>query len=351
MTNLVNTQDIARKFSDSFVLVRLQLSRFGTNKIDKDKSAEFRNAHNVTSPNAAKVTKELLPKSPAIKALKSHDDATWNRLKRFGAPYSKGVVMLPATKFLEATTQLRKDLSDRDPLIKAVGEDYAMSILAAQNTLGTTFNPKDYPSLPDFLSEFSHEMDVLPVADPSQLNVVALGDAAEAIQHAVNETYREKIESLSPYVRSVLLTSLNVLSDTCQRILSKDKTKVFDSSFQNVHAAAEQAKHLNISDDEQIRNAVFQIEQTIPTHSEGIKEDKPRAAMLLSDVNAIIESLDGTPPVAEVSPCDPATQQPEPSFEDYLDKKCGYTHTEDEAQPEAQPPTDTDSKLASLGWI
>lgn len=311
MTNLVDTQDITKKFSESLVLVRLQLSRFGTDKIDKDKSKEFRDLNGVTSKDAAKVTKKLLPNSKSLEALKSHDTATWNRLKRYGAPYSKGVIMLAASKFLEATAQLRVDLANRDTFIRACGQDYDMSKAAAKATLGSTYNDADYPTTEEFLSEFTHEFDVLPIADPSQLNLAVVGEVSDAIQQAVNDTYHEKIATLSPHIRSVLLEPLVRLSETCLRILNtKGETRVFNSAFENVHSAAEQAKGLNIFDDDQIRNATYQIEQVIPRHSGGVKEDLTRCQQILSDTNSIIELLDGVAPVA-LQPCDPAETAPE----------------------------------------
>jgi hypothetical protein len=357
MTNLVETKDITKKFSESVVLVRLQLSRFGTDKIDKDKSKEFRDLNGVTSKDAAKVTKKLLPKSKSLEALKSHDAATWNRLKRHGAPYSKGVLMIAASKFLEATAQLRVDLANRGTYIRACGQDYDMSKAAAKATLGSTYNDADYPTTEEFLSEFTHEFDVLPIADPSQLNLAVMSDVSDAIQQAVNDTYHEKIATLAPHIRSVLLEPLVRLSETCQRILdTKGETRVFASAFDNVHAAAEQAKGLNIFEDDQIRNAVYQIEQVIPQHAGGIKEDLFRCNQIRIDTNSIIESLDGVPPLtgAAIWPCDPVAESPEPVHqwtEESMSEATPLTKALESVTTETNTTPADNDVLSKLGWV
>lgn len=370
MTNLVNTEDITKKFAESLVLVRLSFSKFGTEKTDKQKSKEFRTNNGVTVENAARVVKKLMPNCKSIQDVDSHDKATTNRLKRWGAPYAKGVYMIPATKFLEATSQLRKDLADRVPLIHACGEVYNLSVELAKNTLGTSFDPKDYPTHEEFLASFSHDFDVIPVANPSQLNLAVVGEASEAIQVAVNETYAEKIATLAPHIRSVLLEPLMVLSKACQRFLDDPKkSRAHDSLFENVHAAAAQAKGLNIFGDELVDNATYHIEQTIPKFSGNIKDDTHLCQRVLSDCNTVIEMLEGSVPV---EPCDPFAQvtfanEPESSLPETPVEPCDPapvisctdlnvaeepepTDEQIHAEADKAPEPSSDDILAKLGW-
>jgi hypothetical protein len=309
MTNLVETEDITQKFAESMILVHLKCHRYGSEKTDKEQTKKLRGDLGIKSSlKTHTVKKETLPIKDSMKAVETYDNTQiWGVVRKFGAPYGDSTYVIPAAKYLEFMAEMRRVFAGRADLIKTVGETYTLLVEAAKVTLATDFKANEYPKLEDVLRKYHVTFEVTPVAHPSRLKLSVMSEAAEAIQQAVNETFAEKTSKLAPYLKETLLKPLAAVSNTCQRVLSdKPGVRVHDSVFENLHEATEQAKNLNMLNDEQVDNAIFQIEQTIPRHSGGIKEDKQLCQRVLSDCHTVMESLDGTPPeMDELQPCDP----------------------------------------------
>lgn len=360
MTNLVQTQDITKKFTESLVLVHMVTSRYGTEKTDKAETKKVKDAHNIKSPHKTyKVKKDTLPIKDSIEDVRKHDtNVLWATLKRYGVRYSEGTYMIPAAKYLDFTAEMRRHLAERATKVARVGDSYNIMREAAKITLGTGYIPDEYPPVETVLAAFKVTLETMPIADPSQLRLSVVDEAAEAIQQAVNETFQEKTANLSPYLKEILLKPLNALSSGLQRNLANPKTsRLSDSLFENVHEAADQVKHLNILGDDQLTNSVYQIEQTLPRHAGGIKDNPQRHQQTLEDCNTVIESLDCVAPVVTLQPCDPAPKVeissppyiPSPMIPTDEEKMESYHNDilDEEARSLADSNTDI---LARLGW-
>lgn len=295
MTNLVETQDITRRFTESLILVELRLGTFTNSKTDKEESKKTRTNNNIKGDHA-KVVKILLPGSKILEDIKAHDRAIWAIVNRIGAPYTKGVRMVPAARYLEMTSELRVAFAKRDDLIREFASEYVTSVDAAKNDLQTLFKESDYPPVSEIVSKFSHTLNVTPVANPADLNLAVLNEAATAIQEAVNDSFKDRTESLAPYIRELLLSNLTHLSS----FLQTPEARWSDSLFSNVLDAADKAGGLNILNDDEINNAVFEIRDKLDRDREAVKNDAPLRRTVLSDCNTIIESLGGSVPPAYV---------------------------------------------------
>ena len=296
MTNLVETEDITRRFTESLILVELRLGTFSNSKTDKEESKKTRDSNNIDNDKVARVVKTLLPDSKILLDMRKHDKAIWAIVDRYGAPYTKGVRMVPAVRYLELTSDLRAAFSRRDDLIREFAAEYVAQVDAAKGQLKTLFKEKDYPPVSQIVSKFSHSLNVTPVANPSDLKLSVLDEAAAAIQEAVNDSFKDRTENLAPFIRELLLSKLSHLSS----FLQTPEAKWTESLFGNVLAAADKAKGLNILNDDEINNAVFEIHDKLDRPRESVKNDDQLRRTVLADCNTIIESLGGTPPPAYV---------------------------------------------------
>ena len=301
MTNLVETSDITRRFTESLILVELRLGSFSNSKIDKEETKKTLDSNQVNDRKVAKVIKTLLPNCQSYKDIVAHDRLIWNIVDKYGAPYSKGVRMIAATSYMEFTADLRAALAKRDELIRLFASEYVAQVQAAKSVLKTLHKDADYPDVSEIVSKFTHDLSVTPVANPSDLKLAVLDEAAAAIQEAVNDSFKDRTESLAPYLRELLLgdPEKNGLLHLSAFLQSPD-ARWTDSLFSNVLESADKAKCLNILNDDEINNAVFEIHDKLDRPREMVKTDDQLRRAVLADCNTIIESLGGTVPPAYI---------------------------------------------------
>lgn len=296
MTAITHDQ-ITDKIKSSALLVALHLGRYNPVKTDKLESIKVRLDHNIRSDdNILSVKKNTLPTADVLEKIEKIDNKLRATFDRFCAPYARGVGLLPATKFLELRASLNPLLDERQDLVKKLADDYTIYLDGAKRLLNGAFKDSDYPAVSDVIARFHHKLDVFPIADPRDAKLNVLGDIADSINQAVAETFKEKAENVVPYIREVLLDPLTKFSETLQNPEATFK----DSLVENVREAADRAETLNILDDDEIVNAVYEIRQRLTVNPDRLREDKVYRALAVSDAAPIIESLGGTIPSPKV---------------------------------------------------
>jgi len=378
MTAITHDQ-ITDKIKSSALLVALHLGRYNPVKTDKLESIKVRLDHNIRSDdNILSVKKNTLPTADVLEKIEKLDNKLRSTFDGFCAPYARGIGLLPATKFLELRAALNPLLDERNVLIKHLANDYGIYLDGAKRLLNGAFKDSDYPAVSDVIARFHHKLDVFPIADPRDTKLNVLGEIAESINEAVVDTFREKAESVTPYIREVLLDPLTKFSETLQNPEATFK----DSLVENVREAADRAETLNILDDDEIVNAVYEIRQRLTVNPDRLREDKVYRALAVSDAAPIIESLGGTIPspkvvaprkprgkkttsstclppeaIAAVQPCTPAPQRQGITAHELVEGI--FSCTEINQEEPTTPVEDTDQNpyntpaaaiLAKLGW-
>lgn len=360
---LTSRDDITDKIKSSALLVSLHLGRYNPIKTDRSESNKVLNSHHLTDAKLLKVKKHTLPTADVIQRIEKLDTQIRATLDKFTAPFARGIGLLPATKYLELTAAIRPLFGDRDLLIKQLADDYSLYLDGAKRELNGAFDARDYPPVANVVSRFSHKLDTFPIADPRDSKLNILGEIADSIQNAVADTFREKTESLAPFIRELLLDPLVKFSETLQNPDATFK----DSLLGNVLEAAERAEGLNILEDDQIANAVFAIKQYFPTISvDSLRDNEADRSVKVNKANDIIESLDGTVPSPKVVaprkprakkavallPCDPVADEPEAQSPEADEPTDEQIHAVADKASVASPEPDNAAAavLAKLGW-
>jgi hypothetical protein len=222
--------------------------------------------------------------------------------------------LLPATKFLELRAALNPLLDDRNILIKKLADDYSIYLEGAKRLLNGTFKESDYPAVTEVVSRFHHKLDVFPIADPRDAKLNVLSEIADSINEAVAETFKEKAESVVPYIREVLLDPLVKFSETLQNPEATFK----DSLVENLREACDRAETLNILEDNEIVDAVYEIRQRLTCNPDRLRDDKVYRSDAVSNAAPIIESLGGTIPAPKVvAPRKPRTKKSKSDDEEF----------------------------------
>ena len=371
MTAITHDQ-ITDKIKSSALLVALHLGRYNPVKTDKAESIKVRSAHNIRSDdNVLSVRKNTLPTADVLEKIEKLDNKLRSTFDKFCAPYARGVGLLPATKFLELRAALNPLLDDREILVKKLADDYIIYLEGAKRLLNGTFKDSDYPAVTEVVSRFHHKLDVFPIADPRDAKLNVLSEIADSINEAVAETFKEKAESVVPYIREVLLDPLTKFSETLQNPEATFK----DSLVENLREASDRAETLNILEDDEIVNAVYEIRQRLTCNPDRLRDDKVYRSDAVSNAAPIIESLGGTVPPPKVvaprkprakkplrpsdlvalPPCahavvPPPSPQPQRGITAHEFVEGVFSCTDLEKDDESGPDNDSAALLAKLGW-
>ena len=295
MSTNLTTDQIADKIRSSALLVSLQLGSYNPVRTDKSESRKVSSSHGINDPKLMKVQKHTLPTASVLEDISKLDTKIRAVVNKYTAPFARGINLLPAIKFFDLRKEVNALFDDRAVLVKTLTDEYSIYLDGAKRSLNGAFKDDDYPPVADVVSRFYAKLDSFAIANPKDARLGVLGEIAEQIQAAQDETLNDKLSTVVPYLRELLLSALCHQSS----VLQNPDAKLYETTFTNVLEAAEQADHLNMLGDEQINNAIFAIRDRLNRTKDQVKDDDHMRKMLLSDCNNIIESLDGTipPPV------------------------------------------------------
>ena len=295
MSTNLTTDQIAEKIRSSALLVSLQLGSYNPVRTDKSESRKVSSSHGINDPKLMKVQKHTLPTASVLEDISKLDTKIRAVVNKYTAPFARGINLLPAIKFFDLRKEVNALFDERAVLVKTLTDEYSIYLDGAKRSLNGAFKDDDYPPVADVVSRFYAKLDSFAIANPKDARLGVLGEIAEQIQAAQDETLNDKLSTVVPYLRELLLSALCHQSS----VLQNPDAKLYETTFTNVLEAAEQADHLNMLGDEQINNAIFAIRDQLNRTKDQVKDDDHLRKTLLADCNNLIESLDGTipPPV------------------------------------------------------
>lgn len=297
MSTNLTTDQIAEKIRSSALLVSLQLGSYNPVKTDKSESRKVSTSHGINDPKLMKVQKHTLPTASVLEDISKLDTKIRAVVNKYTAPFARGINLLPAIKFFDLRKEVNALFDDRAVLVKTLTDEYSIYLDGAKRSLNGAFKDDDYPPVADVVSRFYAKLDSFAIANPKDARLGVLGEIAEQIQAAQDETLNDKLSTVVPYLRELLLSAL------CHQsaVLQNPDAKLYETTFTNVLEAAEQADHLNMLGDEQINNAIFAIRDQLNRTKDQVKDDDHLRKTVLADCNNLIESLDGVVPPPVIS--------------------------------------------------
>lgn len=315
MTTITTTQEVAEQFTGSSLLVSIHIGAYQPRKLDRQETAKVENEHG-TKRGVVYVSKDTLPSSGLFDNIETLQGRARNLVKKFTVPFAHGVGLLPATKYLELMAELRPIFAELETLYRQVPQEYAVIKEIAKRDLTTLYKESDYPSVSEIESKFYHSLEVLPIASPENLRLTSVfGDVAEAIQQRVNETFNEKISSVAPYIKSVLLKPLIKASASLQNPDRSFK----DSLIENIVEVAKEAETLNVLNDAEVAESIYKMRAFDRFNCAELRDKKSGArAHYTQVINTLIEELGGEIPEPEASTIRKPRTSKTPSASDFV---------------------------------
>lgn len=256
------TADLEDKMShkpltERAVLVDLSISMWGASVKDPVATADLALDKNADT-KAIRVTKRLV-NAEAMKDLRSAAKAAKEFHMASTLPWNdRGIRLLPISRVQSYKVGIER-LTDE--MIDARGRfvaEYERHVREAKASLGTLFDPKDYPSVAEIERKVGITVDIEPVPDRTHFADGLLGEDEDRIRDDIEMRNQARIQLGVQDLFASLGEAVRRLADRMGFDTDDDGTekarKFKDTVITNLQDAAERAKELDITENDVLQS-------------------------------------------------------------------------------------------------
>lgn len=246
LANLNITQWSARKFDRSV-----------TNEIDQNHNAQDGGRYNKLLINVT----HLSPISQlAGRIRRYHNDVTlpWG---------DNGDRLLPAKSYMDYTTTLRQYRAEFEQLVDDFCQNYPQLVQERRNSLGSLYNPNDYPQTEAVRSLFSIKTTFLPIPDVADFRVDVGTQALQELQASVQQEFMVRQKAATDECWARLFDCLNRIVTT----LSREKPRIFETMMDDTQSLVDMIPRLNLTDDTELNRVCQFVKDNVITPTSRLK--------------------------------------------------------------------------------
>jgi hypothetical protein len=257
--------------SERALLVSLNVSQWNGRKLDKTETADVVRRHNAVK-NAARVNKDLLPNATSLQAIHKKTGDIRTFVYKRSAPWAEGMQIMQSSGYLDFMQEFRRLKSEWDHLVDVFVGEYPKLQSQAQFSLGSLYDPVDYPHVDDLKAKFSLDVRFMPVPNAADWRV-DLGD--EAISDLRSSVEAQVKAGQEAAMRAVFERIYDVARKAHER-LSDPKAIFRDSLVENAVELCELLPSLNITGDKRVDGLRKVLAASLGKHNPGTLRKDPK---------------------------------------------------------------------------
>lgn len=272
--------------SSSAMLVDLSISKWTASKKDKQASAELAD-QNGAKRSMARAYKTLI-ESPKLEALNSLVSRIYDANFAMTMDWAGKQRLLTTANYMKHVNMMTGFEQEFDAAVDAFIDEYRWSVTQQQVSLGTLFNPADYPSESDVRKKFGIRLSYTPVPEVGDFRVNIGAEANDALRQHYEKVYAEAIStamaSVISRVNDTLATFSRQLSVTTDADGKQVRGKIFDGTIDLVRSMLDLMATCNITNDpamqkvqRDLTRAFEGIDSRADLKDDMIREDTKRA--------------------------------------------------------------------------
>jgi|TARA_B100000073_G_scaffold299885_2_gene265994 hypothetical protein len=291
---------MATNIQKSAVIVRLEISQWGGEKIDRSVSDEVANNKNASS-KAGKYVKSLFADNEMLKEIKKVAGKARNLNKELTLPYAKGQDLMPVTMFDFHKEKIGNLKDIFDGLVEDFLKKYERHRDRQQGRLGEMFNADDYPSVEAVREKFSMTINYEPLADNNMFDKMFGSEELE----------QQLIENAETQMQSRIDGAMH---DLWERLISrvelfhhkmvnykpavKGESKVVDgfkdSLVENIRDLCQVLPRLNLTGDADLNNYCELVKQKLAVLDAGdLRENEVARKSAANEAQGILDAMAG----------------------------------------------------------
>jgi hypothetical protein len=272
------------------MLVELSTSVWTATKTDREATVTVTADNNAVS-NAAKVQKNLMAGSSLRKEISeaASQCRAWHAARTL--PWmDRGARLLPTSLFFEYKTEMNKRKAEFEALVAKFLDEYPVLVQQAQVSLGTLFDPGDYPSVQEVATKFGMTLTFSPVPDSGdfRLDIPAedLAEVRASYEQSFNDRVTEAMAVPVEQLRALLLTTVSKLTDDEGE--GETKKRYHETLITNATNMCEMIPHMNLTNDPKLENLRLRL---LDVMSSVTIEDIRESAYVRADTKQRLEAI------------------------------------------------------------
>lgn len=281
--------------SDRAVLVQLNISSWGTERLDKGQTERI-NVLNNADAKAGKVHKDLMCGTTLAKDIDLHVGRArlWNNQNTM--PWQdRGARLLPTSLFLSYKAEMNSRESSYVAMVNRFIPNYAAAKQTAMNYLGSMYREEDYPEVNDIASKYKWTLSVSPIPSSGHFCLDVPAEDLENVRKSCDDFVEQKVAEAMRKPWEDLHTMLTGMSGKLQEVDELNGTpKRFHETFvTNALDLCKLLNHMNITNDPQLDKARQQLELVLAgTDVDDIKENEFVRSDMKKRVDNILNQFD-----------------------------------------------------------
>ena len=281
--------------SDRAVLVQLNISSWGTERLDKSQTERINLLNNADS-KAGKVHKDLMCGTTLAKDIDLHVGRSrlWNNQNTM--PWQdRGARLLPTSLFLSYKDEMNSRETNFETMVNRFVPNYAAAKQTARNYLGSMYREEDYPDVNDIASKYKWTLSVSPIPSSGHFCLDVPAEDLENVRKSCDDFVEQKVADAMRKPWEDLHTMLTGMSGKLQEVEELNGTpKRFHETFvTNALDLCKLLNHMNITNDPQLDKARQQLELVLAgTDVDDIKENEFVRSDMKKRVDNILNQFD-----------------------------------------------------------
>ena len=281
--------------SDRAVLVQLNISSWGTERLDKSQTERINLLNNADS-KAGKVHKDLMCGTTLAKDIDLHVGRSrlWNNQNTM--PWQdRGARLLPTSLFLSYKDEMNSRETNFETMVNRFVPNYAAAKQTARNYLGSMYREEDYPDVNDIASKYKWTLSVSPIPSSGHFCLDVPAEDLENVRKSCDDFVEQKVADAMRKPWEDLHNMLTGMSGKLQEVDELNGTpKRFHETFvTNALDLCTLLNHMNITNDPQLDKARQQLELVLAgTDVDDIKENEFVRSDMKKRVDNILNQFD-----------------------------------------------------------
>jgi hypothetical protein len=276
--------------SDRALLVQLNVSQWTARKLDKKATKEVLD-NNYAAGGTGNFHKKLLPMSDSLSNIHTMTGDIRKEFLTNTLPWGlNNTHMLPTANYLNFMTTFRKRKSEWEMLVRKFLDDYPYHQTMARRSLGSLYDPADYPDVNDLRHKFSMDLVVLPV--PTADFRVQLAD--DELANIQSDLQRRVEENSNIAMRDAWQRLYDRVKHMAERLSKIDdpKSRFHESTLEHIVELCKLLPRLNIMDDPNLEAMRAEVEAKLTGLSgDAVKNDPVFRQTKIDEASDIIARM------------------------------------------------------------
>jgi hypothetical protein len=268
------------------MLVELSISKWTASKKDKQASAELAD-QNGAKRSMARAYKTLI-ESPKLEALNSLVSRIYDANLNMTMDWAAKLRLLTTANYMKHVNLMTAFQAEFDKAVDDFIDEYRWSVTQQQVSLGTLFNPDDYPSEGEVRKKFGIRLTYTPVADMRDWRLDIGREAEEVLKAHYEKVHAELVTTAMNSLFRRIGDALRVFSRQLTVEAGPDgkpvKGKIYDGTIELIRELLGMMETCNITGDPTMQRvqrdltlAFEGIDSRADLKDETVREDTKRA--------------------------------------------------------------------------